>query len=399
MKLGFLIPEFPGQTHIAWWRVAMKIRSLGNDVQVISTRQQKTNSRVHPLLTQEMDQTIYAWPPQPRAVINEIFRNPRGILRSLDYLLSLRQSSLLQKAALLPVLISSISLSAILRQREIQHVFVHSCGTAAHLIAMCNRAIGVRYALRLGGDPDVYGRDHFHKMRMADYVLSASPTYFDELVNAHGVDRSKLFWSWVGTDLDFYSVSQSWPNNRCGERLRVLTVARLHPAKGHIYALEAVRELVSSGRQIDYTIVGSGPHEEKIRDYLEEHGLGNQVNLLGAKGAAEIATILQSTDVFILASIGVGEAAPAVVCEAMACGVPVIATRIGATEYMVKDGVDGFLVEQRDSKAIRDRLCDILDNPERLLEMKRSARASSSKFDVRFTAELVLQLFERQTDM
>lgn len=392
--VGFLIPEFPGQTHIAWWRVAREMRRLGYDVQMMSTRRQKPALAVHELLKDDAEKLVCAWPPDARNVLVEILRNPVGVGRAIAYLASLRQSSIAQKTALLPVLLSALHLSAVLRQKGIRRVFVHSCATAAHLLAMCNRIMGVRYGLRLGGDPEVYGRDHFHKMQKADFVLSASPTYFDELVDRHGVDRSKLFWSWVGTDLDFYSVAETWPQNRVDGILRVVTVARLNATKGHHYALEAVRDLVSSGLGVDYTLVGSGPYRDEIETYVAHHGLGAHVHLEGARDAAGIAGILRSSDVFVLPSFGLGEAAPAAVCEAMASGVPVIATRIGATEHMIRDGLDGFLVPQRDSASIRRHLQDLATDPDRLEAMKRAARASSARFDVRLTAERVLDLFE-----
>ncbi len=392
VPIGFLIPEFPQQTHIAWWRVAREMRKLGHRIQVLSTRPTAPGKRVHKSLDEELPDVIFAWPPRLRHVVGEVVRNPGGVWRGARYLASLSRSSVGQKVRLLPVLIAAVNLSSILRKKGIQRVFVHSCATAAHLVAMCNRIMGLRYALRLGGDPDVYGTDHFHKMEMADFVLSASPTYYDELVEKHGVDRSKLFWSWVGTDLESYPVAADWPDNHRAGPLRIVTVARLHPAKGHQFSLEAVGALVSEGVEVTYTIVGTGPHQAAIEEYVSRHGLGRHVRLIGARDTAEIAALLQSTDIFILPSIGKGEAAPAVICEAMACGVPVIATRIGATDHMVRDGIDGFLVPQRDSVAILDHLRELAGDPARLAQMKRAARTSARKFDVRLTAERILAL-------
>ncbi|MEM1300948.1 MAG: glycosyltransferase family 4 protein [Pseudomonadota bacterium] len=392
--IGFLIPEFPGQTHIAWWRVAQELKKLGHPVQLLSTRRPDSASGVHPLLERDVETVLFAWPPGFGHVLGEVIRNPLGAWRAGRYLASLTQSSVRQKLALLPILLSSLYLASELRRRGIKHVFVHSCANAAHLLAMCNRISGVRYALRLGGDPDVYGRDHHHKMQRAEFVLSASPSYFDELIDKHGVDPGKLHWSWVGTDLSFYRTDPAWPHNRDGNRLRIATVARLNLAKGHLYALEAVRALVSLSRRVDYTLIGDGPYRGEIESFIAEHGLGNHVHLLGSKDAAEIARILQATDITILASVGAGEAAPAVVCESMAAGVPVLATQIGATEHMIKNGVDGFIVKQRDSDAILEHLLCLTEDADRLAQMKLAAKASAAQFDVRLTAEKILSLFQ-----
>jgi glycosyltransferase involved in cell wall biosynthesis len=393
-RIGFLIPEFPGQTHIAWWRVANELRALGCDVQLISTKPGKDKVSVHSVLAADAGKVFYAWPPGAGLAIREAVRNPAGVFRGVTYLLSLRDSSLREKLALFPVLISAISLSGFLRKRDIDPVFVHSCANAAHLVALCNRIMGVRYALRLGGDPKVYGKDHHHKMERAEFVLSASPTYFDELVGEHGVDRSKLYWSWVGTDLSAYTVDPSWPQNDGADGLRILTVARLNETKGHLYALEAVRDLVQGGVEATYTLVGEGPFRKALEEKVASMGLGDRVRIVGQKDTQEIAAMLRQSDVAILASFGAGEAAPAVICEAMAAGVPVISTRIGVTDHMIVDGVDGFLVDQRDSAAIRDRLRTLATDRAGLARMKRAAREASAKYDVRQTAVRLLALFE-----
>jgi glycosyltransferase involved in cell wall biosynthesis len=77
----------------------------------------------------------------------------------------------------------------------------------------------------------------------------------------------------------------------------------------------------------------------------------------------------------------------------MAAGVPCICTRIGITDEMVTDGVDGFIVPQKDSDAIAARLRELADDPGRLAEMKRAAKAASAKFDVRATARQLADLF------
>src|SRR5262245_19357948 len=66
-RLGFLIPEFPQQTHIAWWRVSEGMRLAGVDVQLLSTRG-PTESCPHPQLRHAAERTIYLWPPSPKIV-------------------------------------------------------------------------------------------------------------------------------------------------------------------------------------------------------------------------------------------------------------------------------------------------------------------------------------------
>ncbi|MGF1553252.1 MAG: glycosyltransferase [Paracoccaceae bacterium] len=387
-----VIPEFPQQTHIAWWRVGDAFRGLGWRMRLVSTKRPPASLRVHRLLDDEARRTHYLWPPRPRAVLAALAR-PAALARGVAYVLGLGESGLGERLRLLPLVLCAADLRDLAEREDASAIFVHSCANAAHVAALCRRMGGPRYALRLGGDLAVYGKDHRSKMAGADFVLSASPTYFDELERDVGVEHARLRWSWVGTDLSRCAPGDDWPAPADPARLEIVSVARLNPPKGHADVLRALARLRDEGVDARYTLVGAGPHEAAIRASIEELGLGDRVVLAGSKDAAEVVRALQGSDVLVLASFGAGEAAPAVVCEAMACGLPVICTRIGATALMVRDGVDGVLVDQRDVGAIAAALRRLAAEPETLAAMKRAAHERSVAFDVRRTAEGILDAF------
>lgn len=391
--LGFLIPEFPQQTHIAWWRVANEMRRKGHPISLISTTRPKAALRVHHVLDAEAASTFYAWPPSPRRVLRAMRRYPAGIARAFAYIADLRQSKVGEKARLSPLILGAAALADFCDEKGIGHVFVHSCANAAHLLALTHEISGVHYALRLGGDLPVYGKDHDSKMRKAEFIVSASPTYFDALESDVGVPQDKLLWSWVGVDLSKFSPTSDWPSRPPDASLRLVTVARLNPVKGHLDALEAIRRLRQAGVAVTYTMIGAGPHEEAIRNAVAACKLHDVVTLTGSKDTDEIVTCLRDADVHVLTSYGLGEAAPAVVCEAMACGLPALCTRIGATSSMIEDGVDGFLVDQHDAEAMADRLMLLASDPHRLISMKRAALEKSRSFDCRTVAQTVLDRF------
>lgn len=391
--VGFLIPEFPQQTHIAWWRVANEIRIKNHPVSMISTVRPKAALRVHHVLDAEVTNTFYAWPPSPRRTLRAMLRYPTGIVRAFAYVAGLRESTVGQRLRLSPLILAAAALADFCDEKGIGHVFVHSCANAAHLLALTHEISGLRYALRLGGDLPVYGKDHDSKMRNADFVISASPTYFDALEADVGVPKDKLLWSWVGVDLSKFSPTSDWPSRPAEAPLRLVTVARLNPVKGHLDALEAIRRVRDAGVAVTYAVIGAGPREQAIRDVVASYGLHDVVTLTGSKDTDEIVACLRDADVHVLASYGVGEAAPAVVCEAMACGLPALCTRIGATPSMIEDGVDGFLVDQHDSEAMADRLMLLARDPERLMSMKRAALKKSHSFDCRTVAQTVLDRF------
>src|SRR5690606_7043569 len=119
-------------------------------------------------------------------------------------------------------------------------------------------------------------------------------------------------------------------------------------------------------------------------------GLEQVVEFTGPQDTAQVRQLLHDADVFVLASHGKGEAAPAVVCEAMACGLPVITTTIGATPAMVTSGKDGYLVPQKDPDALHAALEKMACNDELLRELRRGALETSRAFDCMDAARRVL---------
>jgi len=392
-NLGFLIPEFPQQTHIAWWRVANEMRNLGYNVQLISTTRPGTAVRVHDQLNSEIDGVLYLWPPSASS-IPMLLSDPSKVFTGISYLRKLEDSTALEKLFLAPLILVAMTLARYCKKNDIEKVFVHSCANSAHILAMANRMTGLEYALRLGGDLHVYGKDHFNKMAHAKLIVSASPTYFEDLEKKARVPKEKLMWTWVGTDLSRFERAPNWPNLAVPGKLKLITVARLNATKGHLHVLEAVRRLLSDGIDITYTIVGAGPHEGALREYVEKSGLSGSVDLLGAKDAEEVARLLQAADLHVLASYGAGEAAPAAVCEAMASGLPALCTSIGATPLMIDDGIDGFLVAQKSPEEIYEKLLKLHREPELLVRMKQNALEKSFQFDSREVARRIIERFE-----
>jgi colanic acid/amylovoran biosynthesis glycosyltransferase len=95
--------------------------------------------------------------------------------------------------------------------------------------------------------------------------------------------------------------------------------------------------------------------------------------------------------VFMLCSVGLGEAAPVAVMEAMASGLPVIASVIGGTPDMIEDGVDGFLCGQEDVVAISGRLMQLAGDIDLRLKIGVNARGKALReFDARMLAERLL---------
>jgi len=169
--------------------------------------------------------------------------------------------------------------------------------------------------------------------------------------------------------------------------LHLVTVARLHRAKGHVHALAAIRRGLQAGLDLHYTIAGEGPHKEALLSVIGELNLGRHVTLTGTIPETEVFQLLSKADAFVLPSIGVGEAWPVSVMEAMGAGLPVIASIIGATPEMITPGEDGFLVPQGDEEALLKNVTLLASDVDTRRRIGEAARGTANRrFDVRATA-------------
>jgi glycosyltransferase involved in cell wall biosynthesis len=117
-------------------------------------------------------------------------------------------------------------------------------------------------------------------------------------------------------------------------------------------------------------------------------GLERHVRLCGNVPSAEVARRLRASDALLLPSLN--EGLPTVLLEAMACGVPVVATDCGGVSEAFTDGVEGFLVPPRDAKALAEALARLWRDPELRARMGEAGRRTATS---RFTLERQLDEF------
>lgn len=147
-----------------------------------------------------------------------------------------------------------------------------------------------------------------------------------------------------------------------GEKIRILFVGQLEPVKGVKYLLEGLSILLRDGHQACLTIVGEGDHRSEMERQIADLQLQEHVSLRGyVPWGDKLFNVYREADVFVLPSLM--EGIPKVMVEAMASGVPVIATRVGGVESVVSHNVNGKLIEPRSPDAIVEAILDLRGNP------------------------------------
>lgn len=371
MRLGYLVPEFPNQTHAFFCREIGAIEDMGVAVQLYSTRRPAPGSCPHDFAEVMTARTTYLFPASAKA-LPWLWRRPRRAAKAAFYVLGLRETSFVKRLKLMGLLPSAAMLAQNAEKNEISHLHIHSCANAAHLGAMAHILSRLPFSLTLHGDLPVYGTDHQAKMQHATFVAAVTAPLAEQIAKVSPDTPAPVIW--MGVDCSRFAPRSADAASSSNSVFEVATVARLNHAKGHRFFLQAMAMLRERGLVIRYLIAGDGPERSAIEAQVDQLGLRNQVQFLGSLGEDDVLALLYRVDALALTSVGQGEAAPVTVMEAMACGVPVVCSIIGGTPDMIENGHNGLLVPQEDVAAIADAVQHLAENPEIARRIGQAAR-------------------------
>jgi len=209
-----------------------------------------------------------------------------------------------------------------------------------------------------------------------DLFLTVCDYFKNKLVDL-GCETHKITCHHTGINLDKFTFRhRSFPEDGI---VKVLTISRLVEKKGIDYSIKAIAKLLDRHKNIQYTIVGSGPLEQQWQNLVSELRVEESVKFLPAKKQDEIAMIYDKSHIFILACLtasdGQQEGIPNVLKEAMACGLPVVSTYHSGICELVTDNVSGMLTQEKDINALSEKLEYLIEHPEIWAKIGQNARA------------------------
>lgn len=172
------------------------------------------------------------------------------------------------------------------------------------------------------------------------------------------------------------------------------TVGNLNPSKGHEYLIRAALVIRERRRDAAVRIMGAhspahAEYEAALRAEVSEHGLDVDGMLEITDPGSDVPRLMPALDVFVLTSVPRSEGVPTVILEAMACGIPVVASDVGAVSEIVENGVTGFVVPARSPEATAAAVLRLLDDAGTRRAMGQQARQRAlERYDLRSLAAI-----------
>jgi colanic acid/amylovoran biosynthesis glycosyltransferase len=294
----------------------------------------------------------------------------------------------------------AIYLGSRLKRLGIKHLHVHFAGIAARTAWWTKRLFGTSYSFT-GHANDIFVEKPDQRVPLksliaeARFVVSVSDYGADYLRSKFPFAANKIYRVYNGLNLD-----QFFPANSRSLPTRVISVGRLIPKKGYPELIEACSILRQQGFDFHCQIVGGGPEHLPLRQLIEARGLSNTIELSGPKSQTEIVELLAQSQIFVFPArqdeTGDRDNLPTVLIEAMASGLPVVASRLAGIPEIISDQSNGILVAPDDPEALAGAIRSLLVDPQKGQRLGAAGlKVAREKFSLGDTVRELIEIFER----
>lgn len=282
------------------------------------------------------------------------------------------------------------------RASPFSHIHAHFAHDPALIGLLAHRLTGLPFSFTAHArdlyqvpDPALVGR-----AREAAAVVTCCQTNVEHIAEVVGETGPPIELIYHGVDLGMFRPA---PGQRRDGVPLIVSVGRLVDKKGFDDLLRACALLVDGRRNFRCEIYGEGPRRVDLEALRDDLGLVGVVTFCGPRRQSELLPIYQNADVFALTprvtDDGDRDGIPNVLVEAMACGVPIVSTRVSGISEVVVNGTEGLLATAHDTSAIAACLAELLDSADQRRRFGQAAARTAAGFDSRAAGLRLAALF------
>ncbi len=301
------------------------------------------------------------------------------------------------------IFVASLMIHLIRQRREFDVIHVHQTDYAAFASTLASRLLGKPVVCQLQGSGSTGSIAQMQRSPVSPLVLwslkrierlvAVSNAIHEELLEA-GFPEHQIAQIPNGVDVEAFKPRRntgSAKGQQDTQKQRILYVGRLSPEKGPDILIEAFRLLTTqTSNSARLLLVGKGQMSQFLERRVRDYRLEDLAEFVGS--VSDVQPYLQAADLFVLPSRA--EGLSVALLEAMACGLPVVATAVSGTVDVIHDGVNGLLVEPEDPEVLAQAIKRLLDDPEFARRLGREARSTvEEKYSLQLVAERYIKLY------
>lgn len=294
----------------------------------------------------------------------------------------------------------ALHLGPLLEKEGVTALHAHFAGMAARTAWWIKRLFGIPYSFT-GHANDIFVEKPDQRLPLAQLIQDAefvaTETEFSTqyLQSKFPESGGKVHRVYNGINLDPFR-----PADPAAGSLEMIAIGRLIPKKGFEMLIHACNMLVSRGLKLHCRIVGAGPEHVPLRQLIDQFRLEKFVELVGPKAQPEIVELLARSNLFVFPAVedGTGDRdnLPTVIIEAMASGLPVVATGLGGIGEIVTHKSNGLIVPEKDPDALADAIAFLAEHAQlRQTYGQNGLAVVKEKFTVETTVGGLVELFRQ----
>ncbi len=402
-KLGYIVSRFPHLPETFILREMVELNRLGWSISLyplISQQQKVIHRDALEWMGRAKKAAFYA-PTVWVANAKILFRSPGRYLKTWTRMVQFNLPSAKLLARALILFPKAVWMADQMEKEGIGHIHAHYATHPALAAWIIHQLTGISYSVTIHAH-DIFVHRAMLAQKMADAVFIVAISDFNRQYIARELGewvRPKTHVIHCGITPDLYHPQKEsglWGENAI---FKLITIGSLQPYKGQEILIHACKRLNERGIPLRCDIIGEGILREKLERIIKDCDLEGKVILIGAMTQEEIARRLPDANCYVQPSVitptGKMEGIPLALMEAMACGIPVVASNLSGIPELVRPGETGFLVPPGDENALADQLAKIYADP---AAVKHIAQAGCETVQVRFNLSsqvyLLASLFE-----
>ena len=406
LKIAYIMSRFPKITETF---ILYEIRSLerqGVQVEVYPLLRERT-AIYHPAARAIVDRAnfhpLFSW-EICRAHWHFLIRTPLVYVAVLWILLRKNWGSLRLFIGVLAFFPKAVYFAHKMDSEGITHVHAHFASHAAAVAFVIKRLVGIPFSFTAHGS-DIHRDKHMLREKVAESNFVVAISQYNKQTILQECDlkhQHKVRVLHCGVDTQVF-------RPRCHREkshgtFQLVCIGTLHEVKGQRYLIESCRQLNDRGIDVACHFVGDGPDHTVLAKQIERFQLANRVHFHGRRTRDKIVQLLSHMDVLVTPSVpsrdGRREGIPVVLMEAMASGIPVVASRLSGIPELVQHERTGLLVAAGDPHELTEALhrlhCDPLLRRQLAIEARRKV---IHEFEIHSNSATLSELFRQNTGL